>query len=192
MAKQLYIADWHYDHKNCLGFDNRPFTSVEAMNTALVQYWQNAVQPNDTVYVVGDMFWCSESRAIPILQQLNGHKVLVKGNHDKTKNADFCAEFDAIVDYMEIEDSGRHVVLCHYPIPCFKNHYYGWHHLYGHVHTSFEWNMMEHTKRMMTDLYDKQCQMFNIGAMMPWIEYTPRTLDEILEGTEKLKSAVQL
>ena len=35
MAKQLYIADWHYDHKNCLGFDNRPFTSVEAMNTAL-------------------------------------------------------------------------------------------------------------------------------------------------------------
>jgi hypothetical protein len=24
--------------------------------------------------------------------------------------------------------------------------YFGWYHLYGHVHNSFEWNMMEHIK----------------------------------------------
>ena len=70
-------------------------------------------------------------------------------------------------------------MLCHYPIPCFKNHYYGWYHLYGHVHSSFEWNMMEHNRYLMQELYGIPCHMYNVGAMMPWMDYTPRTLDEI-------------
>lgn len=42
--------------------------------------------------------------------------------------------------------------------------------------------MMEHDKYLMQELYGKQCQMFNVGAMMPYMDYTPRTLDEILKG----------
>lgn len=185
MPKNLYIADWHYNHKNVLAFDNRPFNFIEEMNEVLIQRWQSAVKPEDTVYVLGDMFWCSELKAIPVLQQLPGKKVLIRGNHDTTKKPEFVAEFEAIHDYLEVEDNGRHVVLCHYPMPCFKNHYYGWVHLYAHVHTSFEWNMMEHIKQQMTALYDKQCHMFNVGAMMPWMDYTPRTLDEVLAGAAK-------
>lgn len=82
----------------------------------------------------------------------------------------------------EVDDDGRKIVLCHYPIPCFKNHFYGWYHLYGHVHKSFEHEMMEHDKYLMQELYGKQCQMFNVGAMMPYMDYTPRTIDEILKG----------
>ena len=81
---------------------------------------------------------------------------------------------------MEVKDNGKHIVLCHYPIPCFKNHYYGWYHLYGHVHNSFEYNMMEHDKYLMETLYNYPCNMYNVGAMMPYIDYTPRTLDEII------------
>ena len=81
---------------------------------------------------------------------------------------------------MEVEDEGRKVVLCHYPIPCFKNHFYGWYHLYGHVHTSFEHNMMLHDRYLMEQLYGKQCLMYNVGAMLPYMDYTPRTLSEIL------------
>lgn len=180
MPRQLYIADWHFGHKNILYYDNRPFTSVEAMNKALVANWQAAVQPEDTVYVLGDMFWCSELVAVPILRELNGTKVLVRGNHDTTKKAEFRTRFAQIADYLEIEDGGRHVVLSHYPIVCFKNHYYGWHHLYGHVHTSFEANMMQHEAWLLEELYSKKTLMFNVGAMQPWIGYTPRTLDEII------------
>ena len=85
-----------------------------------------------------------------------------------------------VTEYLEVEDSDRKVVLCHYPIPCFKNHYYGWYHLYGHVHNSFEWNMMEHDRFLMQELYGHPCLMYNVGSMMPWMDYTPRTLDEIL------------
>lgn len=184
-SKQLYVADWHYGHANILHFDNRPFTSLIEMNKDLVERWNRAVGEDDTVYILGDMFWCRDQEASAVMQDLSGRKVLVRGNHDRVKQPEFRGMFESIADYLEVEDGGRHVALCHYPIPCFKNHFYGWYHLYGHVHSSYEWNMMEHTKHLMRELYDKPCEMYNVGVMMPWMDYTPRTLDEILKGAQK-------
>ena len=182
MAETYYIADWHYGHRNCLSFDNRPFTNIEAMNTALVERWNGVVKAGDTVYVLGDMFWCKPNRAVPVLNALNGTKILVKGNHDHVNSDTFREQFADISGYMEIDDGGRKIVLCHYPIPCFRNHFYGWYHLYGHVHNSFEYQMMEHDRFVMWELHRKKCAMYNVGAMMPWMDYTPRTLDQILAG----------
>lgn len=139
MQKKFYISDWHYGHNNCLAFDDRPFTSLEEMNQALIDRWNSVVSPGDIVYVLGDMFWCKESEAIPVLDSLAGEKFLIKGNHDRVDSEQFKKRFVKIDEYMEIVDRDRHIVLCHYPIPCFKNHYYGWRHLYGHVHNSFEY-----------------------------------------------------
>lgn len=179
-----YIGDWHYDHANILGFDNRPFTSIEEMNSNLISYWNDVTDSNDDVYILGDMFWCGAQKAVPILEQLKGRKHLIKGNHDRCHDNKFRAQFVWIKDYAEIKDGERDVVLCHYPMPCFKNHFYGWYHLYAHVHNSFEHNMMMHDKFLMEELYGKQCRMYNVGAMMPWINYAPRTLDEII-ATDK-------
>ena len=175
----FYIADWHYNHANILSYDNRPFKTVEEMDAALVERWNATVTSADTVYVLGDMFWGGETKAVPVLDSLNGKKILIKGNHDCCKNTEFRKRFDQISGYLEITDGDRHVVLCHYPMPCFKNHFHGWYHLYGHVHNSFEANMMEHDRMLLEDLYCRKCNMFNVGAMMPWMDYTPRTLDEI-------------
>ena len=178
MGKKFYIADWHWGHVNSIAFDNRPFKNVDEMNTALIERWNRVVSAEDTVYVLGDMFWCKTSEAISVLDKLNGQKFLIKGNHDRCNDNIFAKKFVKITDYLEIDDNGRKVVLCHYPIPCFKNHFYGWYHLYGHVHTSFEANMMEHNRYLMEELYGKKCEMYNCGAM--YIGYTPRTLDEII------------
>ena len=78
--------------------------------------------------------------------QLKGRIHLIKGNHDNKilKNKDLQNLFVEIVDYKELYLNPKEsIILCHYPIPCFKNHYYGWYHLYGHVHTGFENNMMQ-------------------------------------------------
>lgn len=193
----FYISDWHYGHKNILAYDNRPFKTIEEMNEALVARWNEAVSPGDRVFVLGDMFWCNEDCAAPILQSLNGEKVLVLGNHDTYKKQAFRSQFSRITEYLEAKDGGKNVVLCHYPIPCFKNHFHGWYHLYGHVHNSFEWNMMEHDKMLLKELYGHPCNMFNVGAMMPWMDYTPRTLEQIellssgwrMEAVEKNEQA---
>lgn len=179
MNKKFYISDLHFGHKNALGFDNRPWLTVEDMDKALIENWNFVVDNGDIVYILGDMFWCNWQDAIAILDQLNGQKFLIKGNHDRCNESKFVKKFVKITEYLEVDDNGRKIVLCHYPIPCFKNHFYGWYHLYGHVHSSFEHNMMEHVKKQMTDLYAKPCKMYNVGCMH--IGYTPRTLDEIIE-----------
>ena len=97
-------------------------------------------------------------------------------------------EFEQIMDYFELEDGWQTVVLCHYPIPCFHHHFLeDWCHLYGHVHNSFEWNMTERFKTAMEEL-GHHCQMYNAGAMMPWMDYTPRTLDDIISGAERFRT----
>lgn len=178
--RKLYISDWHWGHVNILHFDNRPFKSVEHMNAELIRRWNAAVNPCDTVYVLGDMFWVNMTQSIEVLDQLNGTIILIKGNHDRCHDARLLKKFAKVVDYLEVEDNGDNIVLSHYPIPCFKNHFYGWLHFYGHVHTSFEENMMRHNRYLMEELYTKPCEMYNVGAMMPYMDYTPRTKEEIL------------
>lgn len=180
----FYISDTHFGHANILHFDNRPFQTVEEMEEVMVERWNAVVGKGDTVYILGDFCWQKEPEWIRILDRLNGAKVLIVGNHDLSGSATLRKKFQDVKEYKEISDNGRKVVLSHYPIPCYKNHFYGWFHLYGHVHNSFEWNMMEHDKCLMTELYGKACQMYNVGCMMKYMDYTPRTLDEILEGND--------
>lgn len=182
-----FISDLHFGHKNCLAFDNRPFTDIEKHDEYIIRMWNETVGIDDDVYILGDISWYGSSKTIVIFEQLNGRLHLIKGNHDTAvlRNPDFRKLFVEICDYKELYlDESTSVVLCHYPIPCFKNHYYGWYHLYGHVHTSFEYNMMKNIKLQMTELYDKQCKMYNVGAMIHYMEYRPRTLQEIISANE--------
>lgn len=177
----FYISDTHFGHANILRFDERPFSSVEEMEEELVRRWNGVVQKGDTVYILGDFCWLKEPEWVRILRQLNGNKELIVGNHDLTKMSPVLRGlFRDVKEYKEIKDNGRKVVLCHYPIPCFKNHFYGAYHLYGHVHSTFEYELMEETKRRLIEKHGAMCQMYNVGCMMPYMDYTPRTLDEIV------------
>lgn len=181
-----YIADMHFDHANCIAFDARPFRDVAHMNEEMIRRWNEVVKPEDHTYILGDFCWKKEDRWAEILPRLNGQKTLILGNHDiipqKTKRF-----FADIKDKKNIDDKGRKIVLNHEPIPCYRNHFYGWYHLYGHVHTSFEWNMMEHNRYLFEELYSRPCEMYNVGAMLPYMDYTPRTLDEIITGYNQWK-----
>lgn len=178
----FFIADLHFGHKNCLAYDNREFPSIEAHDGALIERWNNAVGIGDDVWILGDISWYSSMKTIEIFKRLNGTKHLCVGNHDKRllKNKDVRSLFSEIVDYKELQlDDETGIVLSHYPIPCYNNHYYGWYHLYGHVHVSFEWNMMKQVQYEMKNLYGKDSRMYNVGCMVPGMDYTPRTLEEI-------------
>ena len=178
-----YISDLHFGHKNSLSFDNRPFTDIEIHDQAIINNWNNTVSIDDDVFILGDISWHNATKTIEIFKSLNGRKHLIKGNHDSKllRNRELQSFFVEICDYKEIPlDNGKGIVLCHYPMPCFKNHYYGWIHLYGHVHNSFEHNIMESVKRQMEELYNIPCLMYNVGVMMSYMDYTPRMLEEIM------------
>ena len=183
----FYIADLHFGHKNILAYDNREFKSVEEHDEYLIKCWNSVVGNDDDVWILGDISWYNATKTIEIFNRLNGVKHLVVGNHDKKllRNADVRKLFVEIVDYKEITfDDGTGVVLSHYPIPCYNNHFRGWYHLYGHVHNSFEWQMMKQVQYQMRELYLKPSHMYNVGCMMDYMNYTPRTLIDILEANE--------
>lgn len=189
MSKNFYISDFHFDHTNVIKFDSRPFSSVEEMNNTLIENWNSVVEPGDTVYILGDFCWGTEARWIEILKQLKGNKQLIRGNHDlKNMSSQLRSMFQDVKDYKEITDNGRHVIMSHYPIPFYKADYNpNVYMLYGHVHITLENDFMEHLKQYIKNNDNRgnsahQCKMYNVGCMMPWMQYQPKTLDEIIEG----------
>lgn len=177
-----YISDLHIGHKNVLDFDNRPFKTIVEHDAAIMMNWYDKVENEDTVYLLGDISWCGANQTKKIIQQLPGKKVWILGNHDhKLKNnQELRKEFEEITDYKEIKLSdGKYLVLCHYPISCSKNHMRGSYHFYGHVHNSWELEMMEKMKKEMEGK-NILCNMYNVGCMMEYMNYTPRTFEKIV------------
>lgn len=190
----FYYADPHFGHKNIMGFDGRPFNNTDEHDQVLISNWNNVVGIDDTVYLLGDLSWHNSTKTIEILKQLNGNKILIKGNHDHKllKNVKFRDQFVEITDYKEItNDDGSGLVLCHYPLIAFRNHYYGWWHFYGHVHSTWEWDVVEYAKRKSIKTSGKPLNMVNVGAMMPWIDYAPRTFTEIVSGYSEYESKIK-
>ncbi len=79
----FFTADTHFGHANILKLCNRPFNTIEEMNETMICKWNSRVSGNDTVYIVGDMFFrCSDAETI--LKRLKGKKRLIIGNHDSS------------------------------------------------------------------------------------------------------------
>lgn len=116
MRKTLFTSDLHFGHENVINFDDRPFSTVDEMDTELIRRWNNKVNPGDLVYVLGDMIWKTKNDDAPgLIKSLNGQIILIKGNHDrflhnaKAKNAlsgvkdydDICVTLDEIIQHGE-------------------------------------------------------------------------------------------
>lgn len=189
MGKNFYIADTHFGHQDIIAFDNRPFFNTKDMEETIINNWNSVVSDDDDVYVLGDMFWdmkWEDANAIAI--QLNGAIHNIIGNHDKPSV--FC--FANYCEYMTITDNSRHIVLCHYPIPFYNNMISpNWYHLYGHVHAAWDHNMIESWSKQIEALYMTEWKGYNVGCMMPYMNYTPRTLDEIISGARKMRGKAE-
>jgi calcineurin-like phosphoesterase family protein len=182
MSKIFYIADLHFGHKNILSYDNRPFFSVSEMDKALIENWNKTVSKDDTVFILGDISWYNQKEQNNITKQLNGTKILIYGNHDYKSWSKAESGIEYATDYAEIKDNNRHVVLSHYPIMSYNGMYRGWYHLYGHVHCTADDKMTEHYFKQWKEYYLKPCLAANVGCMKPWMNYVPRTLDEIISA----------
>lgn len=128
----FFTSDLHLNHFNVIRFCNRPFNSLEEMNSVLIENWNKKVKSSDTVYVLGDFIFMGNSFSVRnILQQLNGKKILIIGDHDKpTKNIKELEQHQ----YYFYKNKDIMIALFHW---CIRNwqrsHYNSWH-LYGHSH----------------------------------------------------------
>lgn len=131
MKKTFLIADTHFGDEKILAYENRPFQDVAHMDAELVARWNETVGTDDKVYVLGD--FGAEGYEAKILAGLNGHKYLVKGNHDVKSNQEYRTfGFEEVYDYPIILDG--YWILSHEPLYVNTNMPYA--NLFGHVHNS--------------------------------------------------------
>lgn len=174
--KKFYTSDLHFHHKNVINFDQRPFEDLDDMHEQLIKRWNNKVSREDVVYILGDFSFSKDGDEVnALLRQLNGQKVLVRGNHDHfvdKKGFDRTLLID-VVDYLRIVDMKQRVILCHYPIAVWDCSHRGSIHLHGHLHL-LQASYYRHPQlRFLENAYNVGCMNWN---------YEPVTLEEILES----------
>ena len=129
-----FTADNHFGHENVIRFCDRPFSSAEEMNAAMISLWNERVHRNDTVYVLGDMFFRCDY-AEDILKKLKGKKYLIAGNHDSSwlRKFDASKYFEDITKFLETSAGQHKLVLSHRPLVSW-DHERRAYMIHGHIH----------------------------------------------------------
>lgn len=130
MSEIFFVSDVHFGHRNIIQYCNRPYTSVDEMDDALVSNWNETVNSDDEVWMLGDFAFHNYQR----IDDLNGVIHLVPGNHDHERIAKVSPYIDHIhgeIHYLKVNKDWR-FTLCHYPIESWRREYK--YHLHGHSH----------------------------------------------------------
>jgi len=85
------------------------------MGEALVKRYNEVVSPDDVVLWLGDVFFGPVANVIPLMAQLNGRKLLIKGNHDKSDRTMVPLGFELIIRECTTVIAGRICRINHYP-----------------------------------------------------------------------------
>lgn len=191
-----YLSDTHFGHENSIRFDynngGRTFSSIEERDELIINNINKVVTQQDNLYFLGDVSWYNPDKTVELLQRINCKNLfLLVGNHDRIAKDGRCKKlFQGIYDIKQINDNGRVVILCHYPIMMWNGQHRGVIHLYGHVHNTREQLDYKEFFHILNDRIAgrdgdryKPIQAYNVGCMLSYMDYTPRTLDEILENT---------
>lgn len=84
MTPDFVWSDPHFGHAAVIEYSRRPFANVSEMNEALVRNYNSVVGHKDIVMWVGDCFFTPVHISAQLMSELNGRKILVRGNHDGT------------------------------------------------------------------------------------------------------------
>lgn len=141
MMNTWFISDNHFWHANILNFkdDNgnfiRPgFADVDEMNQYMIDKWNSVIKPGDKLYHLGDVVMKTGAWAFEFLSELNGRKILIKGNHDRARLNIYARYFDDVRSEIHMKSSeGDMVVFTHRPIRLSGMDSYTFN-VHGHIH----------------------------------------------------------
>lgn len=132
-----YTADLHFGCQSIFEREKRGeiFKDLEQMNKTLVENINEACQPDDVLYILGDVS-CAEYNPAKELSAIKCKKILIAGNHDRKwlEHKSFKRQFVKIFDTGYVRTLGTRITLSHFPIAEWDGFFKGHWHFYGHVH----------------------------------------------------------
>ncbi|MGD2156816.1 MAG: hypothetical protein PVG14_00145 [Anaerolineales bacterium] len=141
-----FTADTHFGHANIIRYCERPFASVQEMDEALIENWNDVIKPKDTIYHLGDFTLTGQEGANLYFSRLNGMISLIPGGHDKrwVRKGEYRSKSGYAIKILPPlytiklpilgRDQLKLIVLCHYSMRVWDRSHYGSWHLYGHSH----------------------------------------------------------
>lgn len=196
-----YIADLHF------GCQNKYEGRTLEHDQLIIDNWNRIVTNADTVYILGDIGRVGSNKdneyLCKCISVLKGKKVCVLGNHDDgLKDIRLRQLFTEVCDRKEIIDSysgiNHKLVLLHSPELFWANQHKGAVLLYGHLHTTYEWEMYKKCLKDVNDFFEYKtlkgstdcppAMAYNCGCMLDYMNYTPRTLKEIISANSEKSS----
>ena len=160
-GKEFLIGDPHFYDDNIRLYERPKFTTVKSMNYFMIDNWNRVVDKNDTVYVVGDFFAqnCTEDDIIRIVNALNGHIILIVGNHD-VPLLGILRKYMDVIEYPIVKDGFW--IISHEPMYVSENAPYA--NVFAHVHNNPMYK-------------DVSSRSFCVSAER--INYTPMLLEDV-------------
>lgn len=170
MANIWFTSDLHLMHPAIVNHCKRPI-SVEDHDQWLIERINQRVSKKDTLYILGDVSMTNRVNTERLVQQINGNKHLIAGNHDK--NLKNCPVFKSVSQIKNVTFKiGKQellFILCHYPIASWEDKVKGSYHLHGHTHNRFV----------------NQGRTCDVGVDAN--DYYPRELTELITSINKMQ-----
>lgn len=110
----------HLGHYNIIKYCDRPFKSVEEMDTEIIRKNNERINDDDICYRLGDFCFHSKNnngngtvdRAKDYIQRLNGTNIFLEGNHDKGNRNTLKTRNQEII----LNQNGLRIQLLHDPL----------------------------------------------------------------------------
>ena len=161
------IADTHFGHTNIIKYCSRPFKNSFEMDEYIIKQWNNTVTNDDIVYHLGDFcFKYDRPKTAELIARLNGHKILVKGNHDKRHTSTKWKELGFEEAYGEPIVLNDIFILSHWPTYD-KNLF----NIHGHKHNTLREDYLE---------------AISMCVSVELINYTPISIDKAIKQRSEL------
>lgn len=182
MSNVRFIGCIHFMHTNLARY--RGWDNAEEHDEFLIQQWNKTVNKKDLTYVIGDITM-ENSLNYYKLDQLNGRKIVVLGNHDRHQDI---KQLLMYVDGVAGAVDYKGFILTHVPIhPNEVQFYRG--NIHAHIHHQ---NQLEEV--IVSDSYlDKGNKpapilhkYFNVDAHL--IGYQPKSIEELLKQRNESKT----
>ena len=140
-------SDLHFSHDKDFLWSPRGFKNQWEMNKAIIKNWNSIINPEDDVYVLGDIMLSDNKSGLAALKQLKGKIHIIRGNHDtdaRLKLYSDCHNVVEVCDAKFLKVNKQQYFLSHYPCLT-SNHDENKPlsrriiNLCGHVHTKDKW-----------------------------------------------------
>ena len=116
MGKIWLTSDLHLCHDKEFIYKPRGFHSVDEMNEQIIKNFNEVVDWDDDLFILGDCFLNNNEEGMSYMQRIPGKKHIIWGNHDvATRQALMWGDFDCLGYGDILTYRGYHFYLSHYP-----------------------------------------------------------------------------